>query len=204
MVWAVSLSTTKLSPRRLTPGVRGPGIRGLVGLGKRQAPSPIQRPTSRAEPPRLPLKAFRGEPAISGFAWHFTPTHSSSEPFATDTGSALHPELIRASAWPWVAHPVSGRRPATHALFGLAFAPAPRAPSLSLATERHSPAHASIGTPSPPGRGAPTACGHAVSGSLSLPSRGTFHRSLTVLSAIGAAGYLALEGGPPRFPRGSA
>ena len=30
-----------------------------------------------------------------------------------------------------------------------------------------------------------TACKHRVSGSLSLPSRGSFHRSLTVLSAIG-------------------
>jgi hypothetical protein len=40
-----------------------------------------------------------------------------------------------------------------------------------------------------------------VSGSLSLPSRGAFHRSLTVLSAIGRLWYLALGGGPPRFSR---
>jgi hypothetical protein len=46
---------------------------------------------------------------------------------------------------------------------------------------------------------APTVCRHAVSGSISLPSRGTFHLSLTVLSAIGGKGYLALDGGPPRF-----
>ena len=32
---------------------------------------------------------------------------------------------------------------------------------------------------------APSACKHTVSGSLSLPSRGSFHRSLTVLFAIG-------------------
>ena len=37
--------------------------------------------------------------------------------------------------------------------------------------------------------------------SLSLPSRGAFHRSLAVLCAIGRHRYLALEGGPPRFPR---
>ena len=44
-----------------------------------------------------------------------------------------------------------------------------------------------------------TACRHTVSGSISLPSRGTFHLSLTVLSAIGGKEYLALDGGPPRF-----
>ena len=36
-----------------------------------------------------------------------------------------------------------------------------------------------------PNRHALTACRHMVSGTLSLPSRGTFHHSLTVLSTIG-------------------
>ena len=57
---------------------------------------------------RLHLNTFRGEPAISGFDWHFTPTHSSSQPFVPDTGSVLHSDIIGASTWPWVAHPVSG------------------------------------------------------------------------------------------------
>src|SRR5438105_1135088 len=39
--------------------------------------------------------------------------------------------------------------------------------------------------------------------SISLPSRGAFHRSLAVLCAIGRHRYLALEGGPPSFPRGA-
>src|SRR5699024_7328450 len=42
-----------------------------------------------------------------------------------------------------------------------------------------------------------------VSGTLSLPSRGTFHHSLTVLSAIGHQEVLALPGGPGRFTRNS-
>ena len=63
---------------------------------------------------RLYLNTFRGEPAISGFDWHFTPTHSSSQPFVPDTGSVLHPETIWASTWPWVAHPVSGLIHTTH------------------------------------------------------------------------------------------
>ena len=47
--------------------------------------------------------------------------------------------------------------------------------------------------------GALTVRRHTVSGSISLPSRGSFQLSLTVLSAIGGKEYLALDGGPPRF-----
>src|SRR5919206_2718056 len=64
------------------------------------------------------------------------------------------------------------------ALFGLAFAPAPPH-GLTSPHIANSQAHSSKGTPSP--RKAPTACRHTVSGTLSLPSRGTFHLSLTVL-----------------------
>ena len=54
----------------------------------------------------------------------------------------------------------------------------------NLATHRNSQAHSSKGTRSlHSGRSqnAPTACRHTVSGTISLPSRGTFHLSLTVL-----------------------
>ena len=95
MVWAVSLSTTKLSPRRLTPEVRLAAIHGLVGFGKLAPPSPSSLPTCSRYPPGLHLNAFRGEPAISGFAWHFTSTHSSSNSFATLEGSGLHLRLER-------------------------------------------------------------------------------------------------------------
>ena len=87
------------------------------------------------------------------------------------------------------------------ALFRLAFASAPRLP-LNLAEKNNSPVHSSIGTPSHLHR-ASTACRHTVSGSLSFPSRGSFHLSLTVLCAIGPYQYFALEGGPPCFPQGS-
>jgi hypothetical protein len=42
----------------------------------------------------LHLNAFRGEPASSGFDWHFTPNHNSSENFSTFTGSYLHVMLL--------------------------------------------------------------------------------------------------------------
>jgi hypothetical protein len=68
-----------------------------------------------------------------------------------------------------------------YALFRLAFAAA-TPPGL---TSRHVPdsqAHSSKGTPSPHTKaGALTDCKRTVSGTLSLPSRGTFHHSLTVL-----------------------
>ena len=48
----------------------------------------------------------------------------------------------------------------------------------------------------------PSVRGPVVSVSLSLPSRGSFHLSLTVLSAVGRWTCLALGGGPPVFPRG--
>ncbi len=68
-----------------------------------------------------------------------------------------------------------------YALFRLAFAAA-TPPGL---TSRHVPdsqAHSSKGTPSPHTKArALTDCKRTVSGTLSLPSRGTFHHSLTVL-----------------------
>lgn len=84
------------------------------------------------------------------------------------------------SSWTGVDHPVSGLRPRTKiALFRLAFAAAP-ASHLNLARERNSPVHSTKGTPSPINR-ALTFCKHTVSGSISLPFRGPFHLSLTVL-----------------------
>ena len=47
---------------------------------------------------------------------------------------------------------------------------------------------------------APTACRHRGSGSLSLPSRGPFHLSFTVLSSIGHWVVFSLAGWSPRLP----
>jgi hypothetical protein len=77
---------------------------GLVSLRPLVHPEPYLHHS----PSRLHLNAFRGEPAISGFVWHFTSTHNSSQVFATTMGSGLRPDVIGVSPWPWVAHPVSG------------------------------------------------------------------------------------------------
>src|SRR3712207_4162878 len=68
------------------------------------------------------------------------------------------------------------------ALFRLAFATA-TPHGLTSPRTTNSQAHSSKGTQSPRPQGAKalTACRHTVSGTVSLPSRGTFHLSLTVL-----------------------
>ena len=47
---------------------------------------------------------------------------------------------------------------------------------------------------------APTACKRKVSGSLSLPSRGSFHLSFTVLYSIGHQVVFSLGGWSPHIP----
>ena len=73
-----------------------------------------------------------------------------------------------------------GSRPChSNALFRLAFATT-TPHGLTSRHDTNSQAHSSKGTPSHH-NDALTACRHTVSGTISLPSRGTFHHSLTVL-----------------------
>ena len=88
-----------------------------------------------------------------------------------------------ASSWTWIGHPVSGlpvltQRPfETWSPFGSMAVP------FNLASTGNSPDRSTKSTRLR--LCAPTACKHRVSGSLSLPSRGPFHLSFTVLCAIG-------------------
>ena len=100
-------------------------------------------------------------------------------------GSGPPLPFTAASSWTWVGHPVSGLRYLTsspssdlvslrlHTLL-----------VLNLARIRNSPDRSTKSTRSHFIRGS-TACKHRVSGSLSLPSRGPFHLSFTVLCSIG-------------------
>ena len=92
-----------------------------------------------------------------------------------------------ASACSWIDHQVSGLRHATSRPVQTRFRFGSATLSLNLATQRNSPARSTKSTTSH-ACGALSACKHTVhtvSGSLSLPSRGAFHLSLTVLFAIG-------------------
>ena len=72
---------------------------------------------------------------------------------------------------------------------------------LNLAAHRNSPARSTKSTTSH-SCGALSACKHTVSGSFSLPSRGSFHLSLTVLCAIGHWIVFSLGGWSLLLPTG--
>ena len=98
--------------------------------------------------------------------------------------------FTKASLWTWVDHPVSGllqqtycRPIKTRFRCGSAFS------RLTSLARSNSPVRSTKST-----RSAhivpPTACKHTVSGSISLPSRGTFHLSLTVLFRYRSVGSI--------------
>src|SRR3982750_1710147 len=135
------------------------------------------------EHPTLHLNAFRGEPAITEFAWPFTPIHRSSPMFSTMVGSALPEAFPSLQPAPGYLPRLRASPQRLNALFRLAVAPAPRhrltvpltvTRRLILQKARHH-GHARRHDD------ALTACKPTVSGTISLPSRGTFHLSLTVL-----------------------
>ena len=90
------------------------------------------------------------------------------------------------SPWTWVDHLVSGLRLHTHAPYSDSLSLRLRILCLTLHVISNSPVHSTKGTPSlslfpKKQHRALTTCRHTVSGSISLPSRGAFHLSLTVL-----------------------
>ena len=89
-----------------------------------------------------------------------------------------------ASTCSWIGHQVSGLRHATIRALSTRSRFGSVTLSLNLATHRNSPARSTKSTTSH-SCGAMSARKHMVSGSLSLPSRGAFHLSLTVLYSIG-------------------
>ena len=106
-----------------------------------------------------------------------------------------------ASTCSWLGHQVSGLRHDTLRSFQTRFRFGSAPLTLNLASHRNSPAHSTKGTTSH-AYGALSACKLTVSGSLSLPSRGSFHLSLTVLFAIGHMVVFSLTGWSPCLPSG--
>jgi hypothetical protein len=173
----------------------------LIGFGRLTPPSPF-----RALPPSLTLEA--APQCISGrtsylrvrLAFHLYPqlirelcnVHRFGPPPRDYRGFTL----AMGSSLGFGSTPCD-----SFALFRLAFATAPRRLYLlTLPHRSNSPAHSSIGTPSPVLRRALTACRPTVSGLFHSPSGVLFTFPSRYLYAIGRQGYLALEGGPPGFP----
>ena len=185
------------------------GIRSLVGFGR--APAPLAHPvlyhrdvSSGAAP-----KCISGRTSYLRvrLAFHRYP-QLIRQFFNTDRCGPPRGGSL-ASPWPWVDHPVSGLLHATkrpiQTRFPFAFGVNP----LKLATRSNSPAHSSIGRPS----GIPEPRGSGIALRLIVGTRFQvlFHSPPGVLftfpsrysCTIGRQEYLALEGGPPEFPRGS-
>ena len=106
-----------------------------------------------------------------------------------------------ASTCSWLGHQVSGLRHDTSHPFQIRFRFGSAPLTLNLASHRNSPARSTKSTTSH-AYGALSACRLTVSGSLSLPSRGSFHLSLTVLFAIGHMVVFSLTGWSPFLPSG--
>ena len=100
-------------------------------------------------------------------------------------GCAFGPPLpfTATSSWTWVDHPVSGISVPTLRPLKARFPSGSALLVLNLAGTDNSPDRSTKSTRSH--FDGSTACRHRVSGSLSLPSRGPFHLSFTVLCAIG-------------------
>ena len=88
------------------------------------------------------------------------------------------------STWTWVDHPVSGLFSLTLRAVHTRFPFGSSLSVINLARWRNSPDRSTKSTRFI-SYGCSTVCKHKVSGSLSLPSRGPFHLSLTVLCSIG-------------------
>ena len=106
-----------------------------------------------------------------------------------------------ASTCSWLGHSVSGLRRDTYHPIQIRFRFGSVSLTLNLASHRNSPARSTKSTRSHT-YGALSACKLTVSGSISLPSRGSFHLSLTVLFAIGHMVVFSLLGWSPFLPSG--
>ena len=209
MVWAVSLSTTKLSPRRLTR--LAPVVAFAVWLGLVTSTWP------RAHPALYLHDVLPGGCTCMHFGENqLSPRSVGISPLSTAPPPVLQHWWVRAST---PCHrrftlamdssrgfgsnhrhrrPVQTRFPSG----------SPTLAWVNPATTMYSPDHSTKGTPS--GGGATTgphvpltAGKYAVSGTLSSPSRGAFHLSLTVLVPYRSLKVFSLGGWSPLLPTNS-
>ena len=158
-----------------------PGIRSLRWRGKpRWPPQPLQCSTPESD--------TRGTTSIVFGENQLFPDLFSLSPLATAHPLPFQREWVRPSTrcYPrfslamarssgFGSTPRNSKSPCSDSL-------SLRLPySVKLATQRKSLTHYTKGTQSPELPQAPTVCMHAISGSVSLPFRGSFRLSLTVL-----------------------
>ena len=161
------------------------GIRSLITFGKLRRPRGYSVLYLRMDPHKASPKAISGRTSYLRVRLEFLPYPQLMPTLFNGCGFDPPSPITVTSIWSWVGHPVSGLRLPTMALITLGFPTAPDLKSLTLPASaarrtvlqkvhRYTCKHS-----------ASAVCRHRVSGSLSLPSRGTFHLSFTVLFAIG-------------------
>ena len=132
---------------------------------------------------RASPKAISGRTSYLRVRLEFLPYPRLLPALFNGRGSGPPAPFTASSAWAWIDHPVSGLRLPTQRPVQAWFPSGSALFALNLAGTRSSPDRSTKSTRLR--LSAPTACKHRVSGSLSLPSRGPFHLSFTVLCAIG-------------------
>ena len=168
----------RLISHSLTPELTFSGNQSLIEVGR------LSPPRSFSALP--PVMIFKASPkAISGRTSYIRVRleflrypHVIRQLF---NGGRFGPPLsfTSTSTCTWIGHPVSGRLHVTLALFTLGF---PTAPYLKYLTSLHTITRRTVLQKVPHrAHGALCACKHKVSGSISLPARGSFHLSFTVL-----------------------
>jgi hypothetical protein len=217
MVWAVSLLTTKLSPRRLTH--RADSLAFAVWLGVVTSTWPRAHPVLYLQGSSLTVAApqcISGRTSYLHVRLAFHPYPQVIPQFCNTGGCEPRRTFTSASLCSWVAHVVSGRltatcparsrKPGTRPVQTRFPSGSPPLLGVNQATAKHSPDHSTKGTPSAPWWLVPqwplTAGAFAGSGSLSSPLRGAFHLSLTVLVRYRSRQFFSLGGWSPRLPTG--
>ena len=174
----------------------------MTGLGNPwRAPHPIS-----ALPPRRSFleaspKAISGRTSYLRVRLEFLRYPHLIPAFFNMRGFGPPVRVTAPSPWTGVDHPVSGLSPRTKSPYSDSVSL--RLPyTVKLATKRKSLTHYTKGTQSPH-EGAPTACTHTVSGSISLRSPRFFSPFPHGTGSLSVGQeYLALEDGPPMFRQG--
>ena len=128
-------------------------------------------------------KAISGRTSYLRVRLEFLPYPHLIPTLFNGCGFGPPPPFTAASSWTWIGHPVSGLHILTSRPIKTWFPFGSSPLVINLASIRNSPDRSTKSTRLH--LCASTACRHRVSGSLSLPSRGSFHLSFTVLCAIG-------------------
>src|SRR5256885_13583355 len=211
MIWVVSLSTMKLSPHRLTHGSMILAFAVCLSLVTSTWPLAHAELYLQNTIPVAAPQCISGRTSYLHVRLEFLLYPQLIPQFCNTGGFEPRRTFTSASLWSWIAHMVSGRIAATCgsckptlALFRLGF---PQAPELCRSLTRNVDALAgsfykrhAISPDLLVQEWPLTAGEYVVSGSLSSPSRGAFHLSLTVLVHYRSLLVLSLGGWSPQLP----